>query len=228
MCNTVLFFQTMSSRMNFTDLMMFLYFNKCLLDNPLEEWQSVTPHEENQTVENFKYLLEEWFSALPPGNVFLIHKEWMTNTMKKPFIMRVKDIGNRLKTVNQFFALMPHDEDKDKIFLDTDLKALLLKSIPSTCQNSYLLKGTRVTDNFQQMLASFVQFESITDTQTATRPNSASAILDQRQQDKYTCNKSGQRSCFHFSHHRSLMDSNQIPRKTNFTLQGLFVECKRP
>ena len=24
------------------------------------------------------------------------------------------------------------------------------------------------------------------------------------------------------------MDSNQIPRKTNFTLQGLFVECKRP
>ena len=42
--NTVLSFQTMSSRMNFTGTMMFSYFNKCLMDNALEEWQAVTPH----------------------------------------------------------------------------------------------------------------------------------------------------------------------------------------
>ena len=47
--NTVLSFQTMSLRMNFTGTMMFLYFNKCLMDNALEEWHSVTPHEDDQT-----------------------------------------------------------------------------------------------------------------------------------------------------------------------------------
>ena len=57
--NTVLSFQTMSSRMNFTGTMMFLYFNKCLMDNALEKWHSVTPHEVDQTVETFKYLIEE-------------------------------------------------------------------------------------------------------------------------------------------------------------------------
>ena len=105
--NTVLSFQTMSLRMNFTGTMMFSYFNKCLMDNALEEWRSVTPHEDDQTVETFKYSIEEWFSTLLPDNAFLIQKEWMTNTMKKPFVMRVKDFGNRLKTLNRFLALMP-------------------------------------------------------------------------------------------------------------------------
>ena len=98
--NTVLSFQTMSLRMNFTGTMMFSYFNKCLMDNTLEEWRSVTPHEDDQTVETFKYSIEEWFSTLLPDNAFLIQKEWMTNTMKKPFVMRVKDFENRLKTLN--------------------------------------------------------------------------------------------------------------------------------
>ena len=47
--NTMLSFQTMSSRMNFTGKMKFSYFNKCLLDSALEEWQLVTPHEDDQT-----------------------------------------------------------------------------------------------------------------------------------------------------------------------------------
>ena len=79
--------------MNFTGTMMFLYFNKCLMDNALEEWRLVTPHEDDQTTETFKYSIEEWFSMLLPDNAFLIQKEWMTNTMKKPFVMRVKDFG---------------------------------------------------------------------------------------------------------------------------------------
>ena len=35
--NTALLFNTMSSRMDFTGLMMFSYFNKSLLDNALDE-----------------------------------------------------------------------------------------------------------------------------------------------------------------------------------------------
>ena len=88
--------------MNFTGAMMYLYFNKCLLDNVLEEWQTVTPHEEDQMEENFKYSLEELFLTLLPDNAFLTQKEWMKNSMKKPFGMKVKDFGNRLKTLNQF------------------------------------------------------------------------------------------------------------------------------
>ena len=54
--NTVLSFQTMSSRMEFTGAMMYTYFNKCLLDNALEEWGLVTPHEDDQTVKNSCFL----------------------------------------------------------------------------------------------------------------------------------------------------------------------------
>ena len=43
--NTVLLFQTKSSRMEFRGPMMFLYFYKCLLDNAMEEWHSIMPHE---------------------------------------------------------------------------------------------------------------------------------------------------------------------------------------
>ena len=180
--NTVLSFQTMSSRMDFTGTMMYSYFNKCLLDNALEEWRAVTPHEEDQTEENFKYSLEEWFSTLLPDNAFLTQKEWMTNSMKKPFGMKVKDFRNRLKTLNQFLALMPHNKGKDTIFSNNDLKALLLKSMPTSWQNAYALKGTQVTDDFYKMLAYFVQFQSITDTQTMSKSFSTAQELSTTKQ----------------------------------------------
>ena len=47
--NTVLSFQTMSSRMDLTGTMIYSYFNKCLMDNALEEWRAVTPHKEDHT-----------------------------------------------------------------------------------------------------------------------------------------------------------------------------------
>ena len=75
--------------------------------------------------------------------------------MKKPFIMKVKDFGNRLKTLNCYPSLMPHDDKKDAAF--TALKDLLLKSMPPSWQNAYVLKGTQTTDAFQQMLSYFVQ-----------------------------------------------------------------------
>ena len=42
--NTVLLFQTMSTKMEFIGSMIFSYFNNCLLDNALEEWCLFTPH----------------------------------------------------------------------------------------------------------------------------------------------------------------------------------------
>jgi hypothetical protein len=123
--NTMLSFQTMYSRMEFTDPMMFSYFDKCFLDHALEEWCSVTTHEDYQRVKNFKFSLEEWFNALLPNKAFLAQKEWMTNTMKKPYIMKVKDFGNRLKTLNCYQTHLPRIGEKHAAFTDTDLMALL-------------------------------------------------------------------------------------------------------
>ena len=47
LCNTVLSFQTISTRMAFSGSLMFSYFNKCLTDSALEEWQLVTPHQDD-------------------------------------------------------------------------------------------------------------------------------------------------------------------------------------
>ena len=72
------------------------------------------------------------------------------NTMKKPIIMKVKDFGNRLKTLNRFLTLMPHDDNNDLVFTDTDLKALLFMLMQLLWQNANLLKGTHVSDDFWQ------------------------------------------------------------------------------
>ena len=45
--------------------------------------------------------------------------------MNKPYIMKVKDFGNRLKTDNHFLIFMPDDDKKGTVFIDTNLKALL-------------------------------------------------------------------------------------------------------
>ena len=90
----------MSSRIEFTGSIIFSNFQKCLLDNAFEEWNLVMPHEDDQTVENFKFSLQKWFTSLLPNNSFFAQKEWMTNTMEKPYFMKVNDIGNRLKTLN--------------------------------------------------------------------------------------------------------------------------------
>ena len=61
--NTVLSFQTMSTRMTFTGPLMYSYFDKCLTDNALEEWRSVTPHPDDQTIKIFSTLKKN--SILP-------------------------------------------------------------------------------------------------------------------------------------------------------------------
>ena len=64
----------------------------------------------------------------------------MANIIYKPYTTKVKDFGNHIKTLNHFLALMPHDE-QDSTFTETDLKVLLLKSMPLAWQNAYMLKG---------------------------------------------------------------------------------------
>ena len=167
---TVLSFQTMATRMAFTGPLLYSYFDKCLTDNALEEWRSVTPHQDDQTIESVKYSQEEWLTFLLPDNAFVSQKEWMTNAMHKPYTMKVKDFGNCIKTLNRFLALMPHKE-QDSTFTDTDLKALLLNSLPLSWQNSYMLKGTCAIDNFCEMLLYFVQTQSIGDNQTRSTPS---------------------------------------------------------
>ena len=61
--NTVLSLQTMSTRMAFTGPLMYSYFDKCLTDNALEEWRSVTPHPDDQTIKIFSTLKKN--SILP-------------------------------------------------------------------------------------------------------------------------------------------------------------------
>ena len=126
---TILSFQTMSTRMTFIGLLSYSYFNKCLTDNAPEEWRSVTPYQDDQALENFKNSQEVWLTSLLPENAFVSQKEWMANIMHKPYTMKVKDFGNRIKTLNHFLALMPHEE-QDSTFMETNLKALSLKSMP--------------------------------------------------------------------------------------------------
>ena len=168
------------------------------------------------------------FLTLLPDNAFLTQKEWMMNSMKKPFGMKVKDFRNRLKTLNQFLALMPHDKDKDTIFSDSDLKALLLKSMPISWQNAYLLKGTWVTDDFCQMLAYFVQFQSIMEKQTMSKSFSTTQELSTTRQHKYTHTNWGQSSCFPSSFQGGQTHMDHIPRKMKTNSQGPFIIFKGP
>ena len=81
---------------------------------------------------------------------------------------------------------MPHDENKVTVFTDTDLKALLLKSVPTAWQNTYLLRGTRNTDDFQQMLSYFIQFQNITNAQGFSKLFTTPQKLETKQQHKYS------------------------------------------
>jgi hypothetical protein len=55
-------FQTMSTRIGFTGLLMFTYTGMCFTDNALEEWQIVPLHQKIQTIENIEDSQEEWLT----------------------------------------------------------------------------------------------------------------------------------------------------------------------
>jgi hypothetical protein len=221
--NTILSFQTMSTRMAFSGLLMFSNIDMCFTDNALEEWQLVTPHQDDQTIEKFQYFQEEWLTSLLPDNAFVSQKEGMTNIMQKPYSIKVKDFGNLIKKLNCFFALMPH-EDQDSVFTDTDLKALLLKPIPLSWQNTYLLKGTSVSDNFCQMLSYFVQFQSIGDSQVAFKPFLSPATIHGGG-GRFSCGHSGHGQLGHStSSHFNGNQSFHIPRTSNIGTCGVYLD----
>jgi hypothetical protein len=153
----------MLNQIELTGSLMFSYFDKCLADNALEEWHSVTPHSDNQIEENFDVSIEEWLTSLLPDNAFVSQKEWITNMMQKPYTMKVKDFGNCLKTPNCLLHLMPHIHDEDSSFSESDLKSPLLKSIPTSWQHAYASKGTHASGDYFHMLSYFVQYQLITD-----------------------------------------------------------------
>ena len=159
----------MSTRMSFSGLLMYLYFDKCcqimLLKSGVQSLHIKTTRPSKIFITLKKNGLLPYFLTMR-----LSQKEWMTNVMHKPYSMKVKDFGNHIKAFNCFLALMLH-EGQDSVFTDTDLKALLLKSMPLSWQNAYLLKGTCVSDNFCQMLSYFVQSQSIGDSQVKLNPS---------------------------------------------------------
>ena len=94
--NTVLSFQTMSTRMAFTGSLMYAYFKKCWTDNALEKRHSVTPYQDDQTIENFSALKK---NGLLPDNLFVSQKEWKTNVMRKPYLIKVDNFDNRIRAL---------------------------------------------------------------------------------------------------------------------------------
>ena len=50
------------------------------------------------------------------------------------------------------------NDKEDSSSSELDLKALLLKSMPTSWQHAYALKVTHTSDNYCHMLSSFVQY----------------------------------------------------------------------
>ena len=122
---------------------------------------------------------------------------------------------------------MPHDDDKDTVFTVSDLKALLLKLMPLSWQNAYLLKGTCISDDFRQMLSYFVQFQSITDNQTSTKTLSTLHGMDNGRQQKYIRTNRGRSGRFPSSFQSGRNNIERVPRK-NTSSQGPFVDFRGP
>ena len=123
---------------------------------------------------------------------------------------------------------MSHGSKKDTMFMDIDLKALLLKSISLNWQNSYLLKGTHTSDDFCKMLSYFVQLQSIIETQTISRSGAISQNTENRNQHKYICTSCGQSGCFHSSFQNSQNNIECTPCILITINQAPFVDFQGP
>ena len=122
---------------------------------------------------------------------------------------------------------MPHD-NQDSVFTDTDLKALLLKSMPLACQNAYLLKGTCVSDNFFPIISFFVQSQSIGDSQVASKPFlSTATIHGGGGQYSNGCSGHGQLSHSTSSHFNG-SQSSCIPCTSNDDPRGVYLDYNGP
>jgi hypothetical protein len=135
--NTFFSFQTISTRMTIIGPFMHSYLHKCLTVKSLEEFQSVTPYQVDQTIENFEFSQEEWLTSFLLENTFDSQKKWMKNVIQKSYAMRVIDFGICIETLYCYLSLMLHSK-QDYISTGTDLKDILLKSMPLSWQNAYM------------------------------------------------------------------------------------------
>jgi hypothetical protein len=151
----------------------------------------------------------------------------MTNVMHKPYSMKVKDFGNHIKAFNYFLALMPHD-NQDSVSTDTNIKSLLLKSLPLSWQNAYLLKGTRSSDNFCQMLSYFVQSQFTGNSQVASKPFLSSATMHggggRFSHSRSGCGQLGHSTSSHFGGKQN----SCIPCKSNIGPRGVYLDYTGP
>jgi hypothetical protein len=128
---------------------------------------------------------------------------------------------------------MPHEDKMDKLFTDMDLKAFMLKWMPFSWQNTYLLKGTHNSDNFHPILSYFVQFQGITDNPIFQKPYSCNASIYPSfgcgNQYIYLRNDCGQGSYFYFSIQSGWHEIECIPGKANTsTSWGPYVDFHEP
>ena len=100
--------------------------------------------------------------------------------------------------------------------------------MPLIWQNSYLLKGTRTSDNFRKMLSYFIQLQSITDTQAISRSGIIPQNNENRNQHKYIRTNRGQSGRFSSSFQNRQNNMDCIPRKQKTNNQGPFVDFKGP
>ena len=122
---------------------------------------------------------------------------------------------------------MPHD-NQDSVFTDTDLKALLLKSMPLACQNAYLLKGTCVSDNFFPIISFFVQSQSIGDSQVASKPFFSPTTLHGGG-GRFSRDCPGRGRLSHSaSSHFNRNQTSRIPRKSNNDPRGVYLDYNGP
>ena len=78
------------------------------------------------------------------------------------------------------------------------------------------------------MLAYFVQFQNITDTQTMSKSFSTTQELSTWRQHKYTRTNRGQSGCFPSSFQGGQTHMDHIPRKMKTNSQGPFIDLKGP
>lgn len=88
--------------------------------------------------------------------------------------------------------------------------------------------GTRNTDNFCQVLSCSIRFQSITDTQGASKSFAASQRLEIRNEHQYICTNCGQSGGFPSSFQSSQTDMDCIPWKMKSAMSEPFIDFWGP
>ena len=96
----------------------------------------------------------------------------MNDALKKPFTMKVQEFGNCLQVLNHLLDLFPcFGEDRN--FTDGELKTIFLNAMPLAWQQAHMLKGTRATDTFKELVALFTTYQALADNNNSNNNNNS-------------------------------------------------------